>query len=83
MTALRITSITAQGNDIYLTWLTVGGTTNIVQVAPGNPGYNTNFTDIGTSLTIVGGSGVTNANYQDIGGATNSPNQFYRVRLVP
>jgi endonuclease/exonuclease/phosphatase family metal-dependent hydrolase len=83
VTTLRITSITAQGNDIYISWLTIGGTTNVVQLAPGNPGYNTNFTDIGASLTIVGGSGVTNATYEDLGGATNSPNQFYRVRLVP
>ena len=83
VTALQITSIIAQGNDIYLTWQTIGGTTNIVQVAPGDPGYNTNFTDIGASLSIVAGSGLTNANYEDVGGATNSPNQFYRVHLVP
>jgi hypothetical protein len=81
--AMRITSITTQSNNVYLTWLTFGGTTNIVQVTPGNPGYNTNFSDISNSLTIVGGSGLTNANYEDAGGATNSPSQFYRVRSVP
>jgi hypothetical protein len=82
VTAMRVTSIAAASNNIYITWLTLGGTTNMVQVTPGNPGYNTNFADISNSWTIVGGSGLTSTNYVDAGGATNAPNQFYRVRLV-
>jgi len=82
VTALRITAITAQGNDIQITWLTTGGTTNAVQATAGTPGYNTNFVDVSGPLLILG-SGDTSTNYTDSGGATNTPAQFYRVRLVP
>jgi len=82
VTALQITSITTQGGDILITWLTTGGTTNAVQATPGNPGYNTNFVDISGPLLILG-SGDTSTNYVDVGAATNSPAKFYRVRLVP
>jgi hypothetical protein len=80
--ALQITSISAQGSDILITWATTGGTTNAVQATPGNPGYNTNFVDISGSLFILG-SGSTTTNYTDPGAVTNSPANFYRVRLVP
>jgi hypothetical protein len=86
VTALRVTAIAAQGNDIQITWLTTGGTTNAVQVTSGavDGSYNTNgFADIAGSLTIVGGSGDTSTNYVDVGGATNAPSRYYRVRLVP
>ena len=82
VTAMRVTSIAARSNNVYITWLTLGGTTNMVQVTPGNPGYNTNFADVSNSWTIVGGSGLTSTNYVDAGGAANPSNQFYRVRLV-
>ena len=82
VTALQITSITTQGSDILITWATTGGTTNAVQAAPGNPGYNTNFVNIGAPLLILG-SEDTSTNYVDLGAATNSPVMFYRVRLVP
>jgi hypothetical protein len=80
--AMHITSIAAKSGDIYLTWATIGGTTNIVQVTPGTPGYNTNFLDIIDSQTIIGGSGITSASYTNSGGAVSSSNRFYRVRLV-
>jgi T5SS/PEP-CTERM-associated repeat protein len=86
VTALRTTAITAQGNDIQITWATTGGTTNAVQVTGGaaDGSYNTNgFADIAGSLTIIGGSGDTSTNYTDVGGATNAPSRYYRVRLVP
>ena len=82
VTALQITSITTQGGDILITWLTTGGVTNAVQATPGTPGYNTNFVDISGPLLILG-SGDTSTNYVDVGAATNSPAKFYRVRLVP
>jgi T5SS/PEP-CTERM-associated repeat protein len=86
VTALRVTAITVQGNDIQIAWLTTGGTTNAVQVTTGaaDGSYNTNgFADIAGSLTIVGGNGDTSTNYVDVGGATNAPSRYYRVRLVP
>jgi hypothetical protein len=78
----QITAISTQGSDILITWATTGGTTNAVQATPGDPGYNTNFVDIGEQLFILG-SGNTSTNYVDFGAATNSPVMFYRVRLVP
>jgi polygalacturonase len=82
VTALRITAITGQGNDIQIMWLTTGGTTNAVQMTAGAPAYNTNFVDVSGPLLILG-SGDTSTNYVDGGGATNVPSRFYRVRLVP
>jgi hypothetical protein len=83
VTPFSITSIARQGTNIFMAWLTLGGTTNMVQVTPGNPGYNANFQDISNSWTVVGGSGITSTNYTDIGGAATLSNRFYRVRLVP
>ncbi len=87
VTALRITAITAQGKDIRITWLTTGGTSNAVQVTSGaaNGSFNSGgFTDIVGSLTILPGSGGdTSTNYTEVGGATNLPARYYRVRLVP
>lgn len=84
--ALRIISTTTAANDITVTWITVGGHTNIVQATAGDVGgsYSTNgFADIPASQTIVSGSGDTTTNYVDVGGATNTPSRFYRIRLVP
>jgi polygalacturonase len=83
--ALRINSVVRSVNDISVTWLTVGGHTNILQVSSGtaNGSYTNDFADIAGSLTIVPGSGDTSTNYVDIAGATNAPSRYYRVRLVP
>jgi thrombospondin type 3 repeat protein len=85
-TPFRVTSILPQGSghNILLTWTTVGGTTNQVQVTQGtgNGNYATNgFTNLSSQLLIVGSGLVTN-NYIDTGGATNAF-RYYRVRLVP
>jgi hypothetical protein len=61
--------------------MTVGGKTNVVQA--GNASYTNNFMDIPGSQIIVTGAGETATNYTDVGGATNSPSRFYRIRLVP
>ena len=83
--ALRIISTTKAANDITVIWSTAGGYTNIVQATGGelDGSYSTNnFADIAGSLTIVPGSGDTTASYVDVGGATNSPSRYYRIRLV-
>jgi len=82
---LQITSIAVQGNSIVLTWTTAGGSTNQVQVTPGDAGgvYSTNgFINLGPQM-IIPGSGLATTNYTDTGGATNRPARYYRVRLVP
>ena len=78
---LRIDSIVQQGNDIRLTWTTVGGKTNVLQAANGaaDGSFSNNFTDIFTATNMV--SLVTN--YLDVGAATNFPARYYRVRLLP
>lgn len=79
---LAITSISSQTNDILITWSTSGaGTTNAVQATSGtvNGSYSTDFTDISSNIIVTGAT----SNYTDVGGATNTPSRFYRVRLVP
>jgi hypothetical protein len=79
-----ITSVVQTNTDILVTWTTTGGTTNVVQVNPGdmNGLYTSNFTDL-SSFIIVPGSGSTSTNYLDGGGATNYPSRYYRIRLQP
>jgi hypothetical protein len=81
---LRITSVTAQGNDALVTWTTAGGYTDVVQVNTGLPdgSYTTNFQDL-SGWIIISGSGDAATNYLDSGGATNFPSRYYRVRVQP
>jgi hypothetical protein len=73
-----VTNVTVQGNNVSVSWNTIGGETNVVQAAKGTP---TNFADISPAI-VAGGGDLTNASYVDVGGATNPPGRFYRVRLV-
>jgi hypothetical protein len=75
----HILSIAPQGNDLLITWLTVGGMTNAVESAP-NPGGS--YSNISGNIIITGG-GLTTTNYLDSGTVTNIPLQFYRIRLIP
>ncbi len=75
--AFRITSVVSTGNNVLITWMTGIGETNALQYSPG---YNTNaFADLFIVTNTLGGT----TNYTDIGGGTNTPSRFYRVRLVP
>jgi hypothetical protein len=81
----QITSLVLTGADAVVSWKTTGITTNVVQAANGGLGgsYNTNnFQDISGPI-IIGTAGVTTANFTDVGGATNRPSRFYRIRLGP
>ena len=83
--SFRFISIVRNTNDVVLTWLANGGTTNSVQATSvtGDGSYNTNnFTTI-FSPFFVPGSGLVTNTYTDLGGATNTPTRFYRIRLVP
>ena len=83
---LKITNIGSSGQDGVVEWTTSGGHTNIVQTTAGelDGSYSTNgFADIPASLTIIPGSGDAKTNYTDVGGLTNSPSRYYRIRLVP
>ncbi|HUI05439.1 MAG TPA: S8 family serine peptidase [Verrucomicrobiae bacterium] len=83
----RITSVVADSNNnVLITWSTAGVRTNAVQAASGDTdgNYSNNFADISSPphIIIPVGGDVT-ANYLDVGGATNSPSRYYRIRLVP
>ncbi len=79
--AFRITSVTRTGSNVAVTWTMGSGKTNALQQTPGtgNGSYQTNgFADIFIVTNTVG----TVTNYLDVGGATNFPARYYRVRLV-
>jgi len=78
--AFCIKSITQVGDDIHLSWQSVVGRTNFLQVSTGQTGgnYSTNFTDL-TSMIITGTVRVT-TNWVDVGGVTNSALRYYRIR---
>jgi hypothetical protein len=80
----RIISATPQGSNVLITWTAGGGRTNVVQASPGDGsgGYTNGFSDVSGPI-VLPGSGDVSTNYLDIGGATNSPSRFYRIRLVP
>ncbi len=73
--ALRITAIAREGNDIRLTWMTVGGKTNALERSTQSL---TNYAAIFAITNTIAGT----TNFTDIGAASLS-NAFYRVRLVP
>ena len=80
----RVVGLTKQGNDVKIAWTAVGGRRYVAQASMGdsNGGYTNNFTDLILPFTVPGTS-LSATNYLDVGGATNAPSRFYRVRLVP
>ncbi len=77
---LRILSIEVAGVDVNITWQTVGATTNIVQASPTPSGAD--FVDLSPPI-VVPGTGDVTASWTHVGGATNAPAGFYKVRVVP
>jgi hypothetical protein len=80
--SFRITSIVKSNNDILINWTSGIGQTNALQATAGtaNGSYSTNnFANIFSVTNTV----TTSTNYTDVGGATNVPARYYRVRLVP
>lgn len=82
---LSVANLGTNGQDGVIEWATSGGHTNAVQATAGelDGSYSTNgFADISGPI-IIQGSGDQTTNYTDVGGATNSPSRYYRIRLVP
>ena len=80
---LHVTAIDQEGNNIRIAWADAAGDTNLVQATNGTGGsYTTNFTDLSPPI-ILPGSGTVATNYLDVGGATDRPARYYRVRVVP
>jgi hypothetical protein len=74
--AFRITGITPEGNDLRVTWTTAIGRTNALQ-------YSTSIAADYADIFTVTNTAGTVTDYLELGGATNAPARFYRVRLVP
>jgi len=77
--AFRVISILQSGLDIRVTWSAGSGRTNALQWAS-NPGGT--YSNASPNIVTVG-NGDTVTNFLDVGGATNLPGRYYRVRLVP
>jgi hypothetical protein len=81
--ALRITSILPEGNDILMTWSAVTNKTYVVQVATNSSdgSYTNAFSDLATVI-VPAAPAITETNYLDVGAATNDSSRFYRIRLA-
>jgi len=75
----QVFSVTSSGDDMLVSWQAGGGRTNVVEASADLAGCYTNLSD----NIILPGSGDVMTNYLDVGGATNVPARFYRIRLVP
>jgi ELWxxDGT repeat protein len=72
----QITAIERLGNDIRITWTSLGGRTNVIQ-ASDNSASGT-FSSLSAPMIIPGvGDSVTN--YTDVSGATAASRRFYRA----
>jgi hypothetical protein len=82
--ALRITAIARETNNVRLTWTTAGGESYVLQTntPPANGTYSNTFSDF-TPVMTAPGRDVSTTNYLDTGAATNFSSRYYRVRLVP
>jgi HYR domain len=75
-----ILSITPQSSDILLAWVMPLGLTGVVQGSVDT--YGDDFTNVSGPFYLTG-SGIVTNNYIDVGGQTNFPQRFYRIRLLP
>jgi Bacterial TSP3 repeat len=75
----HITGVSLEGDNVRVTWLSVGGETNVVEAATDLSGV---YSNISPNILLPGLSLIT-TNYLDPGSATNVPSRFYRIRLVP
>ena len=76
---LRVTDIALAGTDVHLSWTAPAGTTNVVQASATVSGP---FEDISGNISAAGTGQLTNS-FIELGGTTNRPARFYRVRRVP
>jgi uncharacterized repeat protein (TIGR03803 family) len=76
----KITSSVPTGANYVVTWKAAGIRTNVVQA--GSSMVGSSFQTISGPI-IINVVGDTTTNYTDVGGATNKPSRFYRIRLVP
>lgn len=80
----RVIGIVRQSQDMRITWAAVGGKRYILQATSGLSGsFSTNdFVDLNPAASVPG-TGATTFAVLHLGGATNRPAFYYRIRLVP
>ena len=78
LSSLSIRSLTLDGTTTTITWQTVSGRTNVVQIASTLTG---GFTDLSPPL-VVTGSGDVLTNYIDAN-TLNPASRLYRIRTAP
>ena len=79
LSELRITDIRLAGRDVQLSWIAPAGTTNVLQASSN---LSLSFQDISSNIVAGAGGQLTN-HFVEVGGATNQPDRFYRVRKIP
>ena len=72
------TKVQRTGTNVVLTWATMGGMTNYVQMSSSLTG--TNWTTL-TGPLVISGNGATSTNWTHLGGATNGAARFYRLMI--
>ncbi len=81
--AFRIIEIAPEDDDMFIAWTAVGGKRYVLQTTTGYSGsFSNNFIDLNPAIVVLG-TGETEVAVLHLGGATNAPVRFYRVRLVP
>jgi len=80
--SFNVVAIAPLSNGVNIAWTTVGGRSNVVQIATGSGGYSGIFTDASPVITLPGTS-LGTGSFTDAGAFTNTSSRFYRVRLVP
>ncbi len=80
--ALRITGIAQNGNDMNITWNVVTGRTYLVQTSTNlvTDSFNNPSNTVAT-IYVPLAPPITTTNFIHQGAATNVPSRFYRVRL--
>jgi len=74
----RLVSAVREGDNVRITWETVGGRTDAVQASDDVDGT---YSDVSAQIPNLG-VGLATTNFVEVGGATNTT-RFYRVRYAP
>jgi hypothetical protein len=76
--AMSITDLSRTNEDVRFTWRTAAGSTNYVQTGSSL----LNLSDLSGPIVVPGSNEVTSTSFLDVGGATNGPARYYRIRLA-
>jgi len=82
-TNVVVTYLGANGDNTYIPG--IASRTNVLEFTTGTVGgsYSNNFSSTGQTNILSGGNGLgTVTNMTDVGGATNLPSRYYRIRVL-